>query len=276
MLDAPFFRKRIIIDHSDILIDEEDCSVGNMRIASVHLEDSLVDSQEWHGGVGKTRHNELQKEMNEVAIMVGLWEAEGKAAIGGEGGEYTLPLGATAPKSCDLSGGYQRIGCSIGPEGLGQTGLIYPLPPTPSEHSHSDGTLETEIQRQICNIFHRAKSCIEHALSCKSYAASHDPETGEKEQGRPGVSFDVRDVTYVRLYCSNMDHFEVINTSYSSFFGKYPPSRSCVATLMPTGIFVAMEFSFLCNSYVLLQEGAGRCDDGIRQVMHVGASPLPG
>ena len=39
----------------------------------------------------------------------------------------------------------------------------------------------------------------------------------------------VQDTIFIHLYISSIDHFAAVNDAYCRWFGRYPPSRSCVA-----------------------------------------------
>lgn len=59
---------------------------------------------------------------------------------------------------------------------------------------------------------------------------------------------NLSDVAHVNLHVSQeaMAAFDSINHVYRSFFGSSPPSRACVATVLPDGVNVKLEV-FACK-----------------------------
>lgn len=46
-----------------------------------------------------------------------------------------------------------------------------------------------------------------------------------------------------------MANFSAVNEEYCRYFGRYPPSRSCISVAMPDGAGVAVDAVFLAGSY---------------------------
>ena len=67
-------------------------------------------------------------------------------------------------------------------------------------------------------------------------------------------------LAHLTLYLSNtsMALFPSINVIYSTYFGSSPPTRACVAVLMPDSSGVRLKL-----------EGVARLGDGVRKSLHV-------
>ena len=180
--------KRLRILKSEVLLDDEDCSVGNLLV-----KDCEVESRQSSGDVDEGAKDPCaERELEHLEALAR--EYASKAAIIDPPKSLTqVKMTEIAPLS-SFSLSYNP-GCSTCPGGYGNTGLLYP-------------TTETgDVKQQLHSIFAYLLPLLQ------SYA---------------GVN-ELADVCFAHLYLSDMALFAAANDAYCTYFGKYPPSRSCVA-----------------------------------------------
>jgi len=114
--------------------------------------------------------------------------------------------------------------------GLGQTSLIMPL------------IAAVSVREQVHSVMTQLQSLVESR--CVS----------------------LKDVVFVHLYVSSMELFAAVNEEYCKWFGRNPPSRSCVAVILPDGVSMAADAVFYRDSYRHMNEKAAKEH---RSVLHV-------
>jgi hypothetical protein len=151
---------------------------------------------------------------------------------------------------------------TVGREGLGQTALAalaastaHSISVAASEHAAGLAvtttaaaktilTPEEEVAYQLRGILQQLKAIVE----------SVSVPTTEGDDGGDSAS-EFADVCFVHLYLSDIRLFEAANKEYCKWFGRNPPSRSCVAVPLPAGQLVAADALFYCSSYRTLKLG---------------------
>jgi len=122
----------------------------------------------------------------------------------------------------------------VGVDGIGQTPIVSPSP-------YSDSIDGSIIQNQVKEIMIQFKEML------------------------TSIQSDLADIVFVHLYISDIKYFGIINEEYCKWFGRNPPSRSCVACPLPIGVYVSADATFLESSHCTIQLGRS----SRRQVLHV-------
>ncbi len=250
VLDCPMFSRsgmRLRVLSSEVLLDDEDCSVGNYVITRskvVPREGSgddptlTVDGDEW------ARVWALGQACSDLTSEHLPGKDRGSAGGDNDGSRNVVHVPAL-PLNGNTGDGE---GCSFSwcAGGYGNTGLL--LPPK--------STRGLGVATQVHSLFSLIKGLL--VDTCSSGGRSSD------------LGLDsFADITYVHLYLEDMASFSEANEVYCQYFDKYPPSRSCVSVGLPPGIEVALDVSFLQHSHAHLTEGKGKCPSGLRAVLLV-------
>lgn len=251
VLDAPFFRKKLLIDKSDIAYDAEDVSVGNLRILSWQIVEK--DSSDCNSEMRAEPSSPLESWIDDMAQRY-TEAAAGQSsedvsdvcssrilALDLRDAQNCPPTAKNVPSEDIVHDGVSTFGRSgdVCPYQVGLDGLIYSalMYPTPSNlaatNNDSYGIL---AQGQLREIFAK----IEH----HQVIAMHD-------------------IAFVKVYLAEMSLFGFVNEEYCKYFSSKAPSRCCVALPLPHGVAVAIEIVCLRGS----GKGCERTDD--RKVLHV-------
>lgn len=183
VLDAPFFKKRIVIVEKKIFLDDEDSSVGNMKIASYRLEDkdpNMLQVPTLKETLSTTLAKDLaillpkiRIESNELKPTDSVWEQNDTHELA----DISDLLNISSESSLTF------------------TSLLLP-------DVHTENTIEA-VQNQLRQLMMK----LSHTLVEGS---------------------TLHDVVFVHLYISDIRWFTAVNEEYCKYFGKHPPSRSCV------------------------------------------------
>ena len=260
VLDCTIFKKRLVLLETAVLLDEEDCSVGNLQILHCCVVDKapgligLPDAKlTAHGGIYHGSHhveqqlqedNQLVTSIREIMRLTSVPSRYSckKQSVSDETKDqvknridykyenlpseqfynsFTVssekPDGVTkrAAKKKNVTNG--RFKCLFGKDGIGQTSLRRNLPvlipdmsiqdsPVASVISSVKDSREEEAVRQMRAIMLQLKEMIESGIDC-----------------------DLKDTCFIHLYISDISLFPAVNSEYCKWFGRNPPSRSCVA-----------------------------------------------
>ena len=226
VLDCPAFHKRLVFSETSILIDEEDYSVGNLRIVqfsvadktpvtAVSSSDSVSLRTECSAGKEDSRPLSLEESLRSIL------REPMKAKNANQQREEKHPINCCikfqevndVKDKCRSSRKrnktkFQNINCYYGIDGIGQTALHY-----------ASSTLQ----------------CMEECVSdvekeIRAVAQMRDIMTHLKHSIKAlGGGCDVRDACFIHLYLSDVKHFQAVNSEYCKWFDRNPPSRSCVA-----------------------------------------------
>ena len=206
VLDSRVFHKTLVLTETVIDYDDEDDSVGCLRVLSC-----------------ETR----EKSNTEKAV-----ESEGSGPTRSDGGAHTS-VGGARPLSLSLPL-LPPPGVLVplvhmphlticGDGSLCQTGLLLPpLTAAASSSSFSSCTPSGSPGEQLQSIlqgFHRA---------LESSGA------------------DIKDTVFVHLYVADLSRFEEINAQYGQWFGSNPPSRSCIQVVIDVTITVNISWKISC------------------------------
>ena len=243
VLDAPIFRKRLVLDEVEIL--DTDDGVGVLRVARCHAEakegvqggseyDGLrLDDAAWRGKEPLHRRVREMDGMEEDQDLANdeVDEKGTPSTSAAASATFVKPLGGTGKP---LAIRY-RPHVQVLPGGLAHVSQILSSRVATSslDSNKEDDEEEAELAvREALDVF----ATLRETLS--SLFGGATPQ----------------DVVYVHLYLSNIGHFAKINKHYSAFFGSVlPPSRSCVAVgkgALPGGRRVMLD--------CMIQRGSGR------------------
>lgn len=221
VLDCPAFHKRLVFSETSILIDEEDCSVGNLRIVEFSIEEktpvmavssSNSDSQRTECSTGKEDYQPLHLEESLHSIL----REPAKVKNANQMREEKHPInccikfqqGNIVKNKCRNKTKFQDLNCYYGIDGIGQTALQYASSILRCmEDSVSEVEKECRAVKQMKDIMTKLKHSIELL----------------------GGGCDTRDACFIHLYLSDVKHFQAVNGEYCKWFDRNPPSRSCVA-----------------------------------------------
>ena len=262
VLDCNIFKKRLVLLETAVLLDEEDCSVGNLKIlqcgvvdkappgvlSGVPYENLSVNSEIHHGYQLAEQllqeDNQLVTSIREIIRLTSIssrYSCKKQSAsdetkdqvknridykyenISSEQfyNSFTVSLqqshGVTKRAEKKRNVTNRRFQCLFGKDGIGQTSLRCNLPvlisninlkdsSTASAISSMKDPREEEAVRQMRAIMLQLKEMIESSIDC-----------------------DLKDICFIHLYLSDISLFPTINSEYCKWFGRNPPSRSCVA-----------------------------------------------
>ncbi|KAF9585953.1 hypothetical protein BGW38_010811 [Lunasporangiospora selenospora] len=201
-LDCPLFRRRIVVDESEVVIHSDDhfAQVAYLRFKQLHLEDKAEDEVDpnWVADVNLDPVWDADSIMPPVEEVVqsrqirGLQESEEKALnipkSSGLAGEDSEIIGAH-PSKFNVHQG--NITCAIG----GTTAY--------DEDGHRD--------KKHMSIVEETRTCL---LNVQAKLEKLELSWSE--------------VVFMQVFVSNMSDFGVVNGAYKRFFGINPPPRACV------------------------------------------------
>lgn len=197
VLDCSVFKRRLVIDTSEVVVDDEDPSVGNLKITSCHSE--TKDTTE----VASGGDDDCQKSLSLFGALSALAAtsdvaSDCNAELNKEsstqsttGSSQNVALKAPLPRLTTSSIGY------------GQSELIYPVRNDTTAYAQQSD--DSAVKAQLRDILTRLSESLR----------------------REGTTLE--DVVFVHLYIASMALFTPVNEEYCQWFGKHPPSRSCVA-----------------------------------------------
>lgn len=212
VLDCSVFKRRLVLHETEVLVDEENYTVGNLRIKScstvakeagshmvtAHSNPDLVLLQRIDLTIHNVHHSIDRKE--DVPAKATTWATLDSDVVRIENVQSTGgPVGTARRELTDRVKTLPRL--KMGSDGYGQTALMLPL----SSHSLSSlSSFEERVQSQLRELMQRLQAGL-HTLDVS-----------------------IADVVFVHLYIASNEVFKAVNDEYCKWFGHYPPSRSCV------------------------------------------------
>jgi diphthine-ammonia ligase len=247
VLDMPLFKYRIEISESEVVCDDNDPSVGHLRIKGFRVvpKQQQLEAHEGEsvlvGGQGSTIWLD---DLSHTEICRGMISAPVRTLPGADATAHSAPgCVSSAPTSVD---------------GLGCTGII--MPQSAGALAWGDDGAQGALSKE---------AIIEKQVESLMLQLSQVLHTCD------GV---LADVCFMHLYVSDISNFGAVNSAYSKYFGRNPPSRSCIAVsvmyvayyltwstlttvsiyqaLLPAGVEVALYATYLVGSYAAM--GLGR------------------
>ncbi|KAG0025722.1 hypothetical protein BGZ81_006942 [Podila clonocystis] len=201
-LDCPLFKKKIVVDESEIVIHSDDAfaQVAYLRFKQLHLEEKSEDDLDpsW------------MSDMN----LDPVWEAD----------SITLPIKdiVAAKLACNTtpetpSSGHYRTVSGGDPEDLYKSKFI----------THSSPLVcaigGTTAYDELLAHGKKHMSIAEETTACL--------QNVQDKLGKIGLSWT--EVVFMQVFVTNMSDFGVVNGAYKTFFGINPPPRACVGANLP-------------------------------------------
>ena len=241
-LDCPCFGRRLVIDDSRVELDDEDPTVGNLRVLACHSEDKpSTPSPPPPPPFPGFACMKIALENAERAARVYPDSCEELAA------EHASPLSGASAAQAFFPPSPPPVHFSLGKDGLAQSSLALPL----SLHAPSDDpeAWAAAARVQVAEVLGR----LEEGLVERSGSAG------------------LRDALYVHLYLADMALFAAANEEYCRHFSRDPPSRSCVQIPLPFGVLVAADCLALVDSHTYAAGREGLSEPSRRLTLHVRA-----
>lgn len=213
VLDCSVFKKRLVLHETEVLIDDENYTVGNLRIKScscvakeagspavtANTDEDLLLLQRIDHTVRNVQHAVKESLLVDTVVL-----PSSEKVI------ESILEGQQKTSRRELSGRVQALPrLSIGSDGYGQIALMHPLL-SPSSASLS---IEETVQAQLSNMMQRLQ------VALRTVGAS------------------MADIVFVHLYIASNAVFKAVNDEYCKWFGHYPPSRSCVCVSFLENVF---------------------------------------
>ncbi|KAF9574069.1 ATP binding domain 4 [Mortierella alpina] len=209
-LDCPLFKRRIVVDESEVVIHSDDAfaQVAYLRFKKLHLEDKSEDETDpsWMADMNLDPVWEADAVMMPVEDIVRskqlLLESKPLESL-----ETPGQRPQRAPSSQDLD----ARPCQISKFTTHQSDIVCAI----------GGTTAHEIFSLAGSKKHM--SIAEETTVCLKTVAS--------KLERIGLSWT--EVVFMQVFVSDMADFGVVNGAYKAFFGINPPPRACVGANLP-------------------------------------------
>ncbi|KAF9181763.1 hypothetical protein BGZ50_005324 [Haplosporangium sp. Z 11] len=206
-LDCPLFKRRIVVDESEIVIHSDDAfaQVAYLRFKSLHLEDKTEDELDpsWLSDMNLDPSWEADSIMMPIENIVRtkqlMQEAETKSVQ-----ERPLPHHHTASDDIDVMTSHPSKFSTH------QSDIVCAIGGTTAYETFSSGT------KKHLSIAEETKMCLQNV---------------QEKLERMGLSWT--EVVFMQVFVSNMADFGVVNGAYKTFFGINPPPRACVGANLP-------------------------------------------
>ncbi|KAG0256494.1 hypothetical protein BG011_004463 [Mortierella polycephala] len=209
-LDCPLFKRRIVVDESEIVIHSDDAfaQVAYLRFKSLHLEDKTKDELDpsWLSDMNLNPVWEADSVMMPIEDIVRtkqlLQETETESVQ-----EQSLPLHHTANDDIDA------VTSHLSKFSTHQSDIVCAIGGTTAHEMFSPGT------KKHMSIAEETKVCLQNV---------------QAKLERIGLSWT--EVVFMQVFVSNMADFGGVNGAYKAFFGINPPPRACVGANLPEPI----------------------------------------
>ncbi|KAF9316151.1 ATP binding domain 4 [Podila horticola] len=216
-LDCPLFKKKIVVDESEIVIHSDDAfaQVAYLRFKQLHLE--------------KKSEDDLDPSWMSDMNLDPVWEAD----------SITLPIqdivaanlaSDTAPEAA--SNGHYRTVSGGDPEDLYRSKFTTHSSPLVCAIG---GTTAYD------DLFAHGKkhmSIAEETMACL--------QNVQEKLRKMGLSWS--EVVFMQVFVTNMSDFGVVNGAYKTFFGINPPPRACVGANLPAPCRVQVSCTAIHNN----------------------------
>lgn len=234
VLNCSAFKKRIALLETAVLLDDEDSSVGNLKILRFSAVEKVPSSscastttaltsgcENIPGTDGDIESTNLESSLREVIADAYLrcnYSDSRQKSLVTYAAEKQFSIDDT-PATGSRLGPALRPHSVCGKDGIGQTSLKISLAVSGDESCPSREDREVFAVRQMKEIMEQLQEVILSA---------------------GGAGNNIRDACFVHLYIADIALFQCVNTEYCKWFDRNPPSRSCVAVshlsapLLPT------------------------------------------
>ncbi|KAF9967216.1 hypothetical protein BGZ70_010370 [Mortierella alpina] len=208
-LDCPLFKRRIVVDESEIVIHSDDAfaQVAYLRFKKLHLEDKSEDETDPSWMVDMN----LDPVWEADAIMMPIEDIVCSKQLLLESNamesQETTPPQQRAPSNQDLDTRPQQISKFT---------------------SHQSDTLCAIGGTTAHEMFSLAGSKKHMSIAEETTVCL---KTVEAKLERIGLSWT--EVVFMQVFVSDMADFGVVNGAYKAFFGINPPPRACVGANLP-------------------------------------------
>lgn len=237
VLNCSAFKKRINLLETEVLLDEEDSSVGNLKILRFSAVEKVPSSScacatreppdSCEGAPGSD--GDLESCLREIVADASLKSNYDNSS------RQKLLVTYAADKQCNYDatpsarnrcGSVLRPHSICGKDGIGQTLLTVSLTASGDKSSSSCEDREVLAVRQMKGIMEQLQRVIESA---------------------GGAGNNIRDACFVHLYIADIALFQCVNTEYCKWFDRNPPSRSCVAVSLLSSLLLS---SLPCSTLI--------------------------
>lgn len=227
VLDCVLYKRRIVIDASEIVLSVDDPTVGHLRVLSAHLEDKSLDRVGCGQEAAAAAITASQADTSDTR----LWTLEAISACASGASAHASSAACTDTHTHALDDSV----CAIRADAAAV--LPEPLFPHTSD-SVDDG-----------GIIGIGGLCV----NCGSGAVVGDdrPQKSAGDEAREviGLLLDLLKargltpsrVVQVHLYVACMANFAEINIEYKRVFAHNPPARVCVGCPLPHGLQLIMD-----------------------------------
>ena len=269
VLDCPAFKKRLVLSETSILIDEEDCSVGNLRIlqfdvvektSALTVTDSSTDSSSHPTDCSTPREGSQPHNLNESlnTILNQLKEKEPFEVVRADQQqkkEKEVVKKVVLPINCcikfqlksdvkNMDNNKNNSGNNISSSSSSSSSSNNRGRKNTSSFKNlnclhgKDGIGQTSLKYASTSAaLHCIKGCMgnsdsdsDGAMECKAVEQMRDIMISLKKNIESlGSACDLRDACFIHLYLSDIKLFQAVNSEYCKWFDRNPPSRSCVA-----------------------------------------------
>lgn len=215
VLDCPAFKKTLVLIETDVLLDEEDCSVGNLKILKFSAVDKFPSTVTANGENMVLNDSSLEES---IRTMINQNDVKTTESAVGSDIMYVRNLrGSSCSKSLS-SRAFRRPGCVYGKDGIGQTSLKVTTTTSSDNNSKSSSNFNQSDLKEV-NTEHLAVEQMKSIMA----------QLKENIEAAGGAGCDIRDACFIHLYISDIGLFQAVNSEYCKHFCRNPPSRSCVA-----------------------------------------------
>ena len=221
--------KKLLIEKSHVIIDEENSEVGYLSIERCSTEVTQVVEKNDHNHDHDNSDSSDNSNSNDIKypdavqtilesdILVNNRISTNSISICDNDNNNNNNSNNNSSSSKSSSKSITDI-CSV--SGWGHTTLLI------ATNTSTDEDNNTSVDEQMLNIMEQLQSIL------NKYEKGH-----------------IKDVCFIHLYLADVAYFADANARYCQYFGESPPSRSCVAVPLPSGVKVALDAFFCINSH---------------------------
>lgn len=232
VLDCSAFKKRLVLHDTEVVIDEENYTVGYLKIGrSSCVPKDTPAGVEYQLNALADPDNELLSALEDTLLNA---SSPDNAKISSFTDAVIVPDNNSAvsgiqPRSssskpcfCSPAGAVSLPRLSIGSDSYGQSSLVYPLirVPVPVAHNNKE---ENASGGSNCNL-----SAAEHVQVQVQVQAQLADVMKRLQAALAQVGASLSDIVFAHLYIESSAVFKAVNDEYCRWFTHYPPSRSCV------------------------------------------------
>lgn len=219
VLDCPIFKKRLVVLETTVLLDQEDCNVGNLKVLkliAVEKDATTVQALNYECSRRITsnkiiNHSKLKRMLRQgiaISTTVTIEREEMEPLQIFKTKKVPAKENHSATRNLKGSDSAQLIFLNSvrGYDGIGQT---------PLKRARCSKPLVSGIIK------------IDHMIVLQMQLIMEELQNDLRS--KKGERCNIRDACFIHLYISDISLFQVVNDEYCKWFGRNPPSRSCVA-----------------------------------------------